>query len=93
MTDDELAQKRHLADTALRRALELHAEAHHLDDDDELFLEAVAVSAWVDNDGDTTVALQIVGGDKVPLHHVLGLLHRGILMVQGQIADLDRRDE
>lgn len=82
MTDDELANKRHAADAALRRAIELHAEAWHLDDDDVILNQWIVVSTWVDNDdGRVSYMTQTDGQDNTD-HVAIGLLQRALWAIQ-----------
>lgn len=87
MTDDELAEKRHMADAALRRAVELHAEAHHLDDDSHLLSTYIVVSHWLGESGRGRYILQPDGMDGMPSHVARGLLNVGIEIAVGEPID------
>lgn len=89
MTDAEQAERKAMADAALRRAIELHAEAYDLDDDGDLLSTFVVTSHWLRADGRNRYMLQLEGGDGTA-HVIRGLLSVGVeLAVDHQLEPDD----
>ncbi len=76
-------EHRALADSKLRRAIEFHAEAYQLDEDEDLLASWAVVSHWLCDDTEHVYSLQM-DGMTMPTHELRGLMSLGVeLAVEG----------